>query len=70
MDVILLHRLGKILYEIYNLHNYNLANMDYNIIQKQILETLEDIRPKVRTKDINPDIKEFVEQTNRRLNNG
>lgn len=60
----LLLKIGKILYEIYDIHNYNISRNDFNRLAKYIYDALNDIQPQARV--INPDIIDFVDATNRR----
>lgn len=63
-------KLGRILYEIYDMQNYKMTEGQYDRFVKHIISALKEIRPEPIPRILNPDIKDFVEQTNRRLNNG
>lgn len=65
-----LQKLGFIIYHILTLKSERLDSYTYAKYCDTIYDTLLEIAPCGRERILNPDIKEFVEQTNRRLNNG
>lgn len=68
MRNLILLKTGALIKILYSLLEFNLTQREYNSIVNTINAVLKDIKP-VRPK-LEPDIKEFIEQTNRRLNNG
>lgn len=62
-------KLGFALYHILTLRSENMNRYEYMECCDKIYEILLEIAPPDRTRELNPDIKEFVEITNRRLNN-
>jgi len=66
-----LKKMGQAIYYLYTLKSEGLSFNEYNRILKTVSDVLLDIAPVEPTiKILNPDIEEFVETTNRRLNNG
>jgi hypothetical protein len=63
-------KLGFTLYHILTLRSENLNHYEFNECCDKIYDILLEIAPPDTTRELNPDIKEFVEQTNRRLRNG
>ena len=63
-------KLGLALYHILTLRSENMNHYEYTECCDKIYKMLLEIAPPDTTRELNPDIKEFVEQTNRRLCNG
>ena len=64
-----LRKLGFIIYHVLTLKSEDISMDDYTRCCDKIYETLLEVAPEVPKRELNPDIKEFVELTNRRLNN-
>lgn len=61
-------KLGLALYYILTLRSENMNHYEFTECCDKIYDILLEIAPLNTTRELNPDIKEFVEQTNRRLN--
>ena len=63
-----LDKLGHILYWIYTLRNEKLTPTRYAQCCDKIYDTLLEIAPEPSPRQLDPELKEFVDVTNRRLN--
>lgn len=64
-----LDKLGSILYWIYTLRSESLDMETYSKYCNTIYDTLLDIAPEYKPKQINTDFIDIILETNRRLNN-
>lgn len=62
-----LNKLGSIIYHILTLRSEDLDTQTFNKYCDTIYDTLLSIAPEPKIRILNPDVKDFVEQTNRRL---
>ena len=68
MENRLLRKLGIVLYHIYNMQEEPMDVKSYASCCDKIYEALLDIAPPDKTRTVNEDFKDIIDETNRRLN--
>jgi len=68
MNKKILQKLGFIIYHILTLKSEDLDRVTYNKICDKIYETLLDIAPEYKPRQIDTDFLDIITKTNRRLN--